>query len=256
MNPLIIYTVVIDDKYSSKYKVMADVLSHSISKNCKNVEHRIVNIPYSEIEYKLEKDKKQKNMLVKLTKYKELFDFHYMREGDEISNLCFMDADMVVLSDFSELLKYKFDALFTVRDIETHKYNTGFMILRTTDLTKLFFSDWIYYEDACYSNRDCLSEGNKPAYGFNQASLALAIKNYPDGRKKIKIKEVPCQKYNSCWGTWDKINNETKIIHVNGRCQKAIFEKGFSAPKFMETPVKIWKEYCKGFIDDLYRCTI
>lgn len=148
----------------------------------------------------------------------------------------FIDADTVILNDFSEVFDNPFDVCFTKRNKASSRlpFNSGVLFARS----KSFVQEWAMINRKMMHNKSLWRLYNRKYIGYNQASFGWMLENR---HMNYNIKSIPSYIYNNC-DPYDWLNNieEAKILHVKGELRKDLPYKA----KFAEA-VGIWEKYCK-----------
>ncbi len=111
--------------------------------------------------------------------------------------IAFMDCDMIVTGPvLKPLLEDDFDIGVTRRDMHAkYRYNGGTIFYQPTKAATAFLARWSQVNDMMYTDNKFHKPWHKKYAGINQASLGYMLE---EEAKKVRIKEFPTWKYNSC----------------------------------------------------------
>jgi hypothetical protein len=151
----------------------------------------------------------------KLEKWVEIID----NASDDI---LLMDCDMAILRDMGEAWKYDFDIAYTERYNAVCPMNGGVIYVRPNETTREFFRMLRDVNNAMYSDKDFHAPWLKKYAGMNQAAWGFLVECVDHGAKLLAL---PCVEWNCCDEDWDKINDQTRAIHVKGELRRACMRK-------------------------------
>ena len=214
-----IITVFFDYDIRNRYEKLARVLAHSAKMYCPNASFELIKLPKPTVKT-----------------YKRSFESNTIKINEWLrvlkntkENCIFMDADMVILRNISDIFDDKtFDVAYTIRD---GKYRTnlpmngGFVAIRNNKAGKEFLELWVkanskMYKDIVENHGRKLHNKWRSKYGgMNQAAFGYLIskKNYT-----ARLKSLLCSEWNSCIEHWQNINSFTRVIHIKSSLRNAI----------------------------------
>lgn len=139
--------------------------------------------------------------------------FNDLKNGEEV---VFLDGDIFIKSDFSEVFNQEFDIAYTIDQLgdfpeyieinELHSINTGVMFFRVNERTKKFFSYWKNICIEMYNDPIFLEKWMVKSYGLTQPSFLYSLEN-------INIKELRLPRFIYNCPPIDNFKN-MKICHI------------------------------------------
>jgi len=214
-------------------------LEHSIKKHCPNVTIKMIKLQTPKVHtYK----RCFESNTVKIDKWLEVL------KGTK-EDVIFMDADMMVLRDVTDLFNDKnHDVFYSKRDRKHLPMNGGFVGIRNNEAGIDFLEKWvkanrILYEDIVKNHGKTLHSKWRSRYGgMNQAAFGYMLSEM---KLKARLKPIPCYEWNACVEHWAKINASTRVVHIKGGLRRAVMSNRPAAvmlPK-MRKAVEIWRQY-------------
>jgi hypothetical protein len=206
-----IISVQFDYGNSHVYDILAKVLEYSIKKNCPKAALEMHRITAPKIRAA---KKCFDSNTVKIDLWLER-----MRATND--NIVFMDCDMLMLREISDVFNDDFDIGLTVNGTGSIPYNGGVVFVKNTPAAHAFIELWCDVNRYLYNHpAEHNIWRNKKGYaGMNQAALGclLETKKYD-----AKIKKYQCSEWNLCRNNWRKINTESRILHVKSELRRAV----------------------------------
>ena len=173
-------------------------------------------------------------------------------------NICFFDADMLVLKDIGSFFDKDFDILFTDKKEEIFPLNTG-VILTKGDAKKTFMKEWLNKTLEIINDEFLLKQAVSTDYPFggaDQMSFHQMVGyqrekeffNVDINGEKLKFVSVPCAVLNETRSI--DINNDMRIIHYKGGWQMIMLEgKGFTKSRSKKSSWSMYMLYLKIYKD-------
>lgn len=223
-----------------------------------------VNILYSDVKREVIEDIARKAFLVKrLTKYQgyqsklaipgKLNFWNTIVQESQSSNLVLLDADTLVIRDFTEFFNKDFDIGFTYKTEESENLdwplNTGVILVKRNERSLAFFEKWAEYTNAIVSEGKKIGLCQKNWGAIDQATMGMMLDTRDKNKysKMIKVGDVKCQGF-PC-----SILNETRcihlteayIVHYKGWFQKVLDSGGYNQyrpEKDCSCQFNLWKD--------------
>lgn len=173
------------------------------------------------------------------TAYCSLDTSNRILKSKELSVAC--DIDLMFLKSIEDIENYDFDIAITVRE-HKHYYNSGIWFFNPNDRSRKFVQRWIDEKLKVMNNTEKYKELILKHGGMNQASLSLAIDELKD---KVKIIELPCQEWNATQSEWEKVDKNTRVVHIKSNLRKYCLKKSKISEenKHLKDLVKKWRSY-------------
>ena len=128
------------------------------------------------------------------------------------------DVDLMFRKSIADIWDRDFDIAVTTRDHHA-KYNTGLWFFRPTEEARFFVKRWIELTEKFALNMESSSQGLKKWAGLDQYSLACTAA----ADKHVNLIELPCQEWNAEQTCWDKITEQTRVIHLKSQLRNELF---------------------------------
>lgn len=240
-----IISVVFEFDNHGKYEKMSKVLEHSIKKNCPSVDFELIKINPPKV-------KSSKRMYEANTVKLELWLEKLKQTKDDV---IFMDCDMMVLGDLQEAFDYKseWDVSYTFRDNKKYTalpMNAGIMFVRNNKRSVAFIEKWaevnaLMYKDIIENNGRTLHAKWRNIYaGMNQAAWGYLVE---ECEFDAKLRAIPCAKWNACGESWERVDDETKVVHIKSGLRTAVLSR---MPlnyiiKNVRKCTKIWRDFAR-----------
>jgi len=229
---MIFVTVQFDYSGNTVYARLLDTMIKSINRNCPSSKIEALKLQPPR-EHSVTRGMGSNNL--KLKKWVEILE-----KSDE-TEFIFIDCDMLVIKDPSDIFQKDFDVACTRRN--THYiYNGGVVFAKKNERTIAFFKRWQQIDEKMFRDYKFHAPWRLKYAGMNQASFGYMMEKEKFAAKMI---EVPCQIWNSCNDTWGRIDENTRIIHIKGGLRKAclgLMRVGGAHEKI----VALWRQYSGG----------
>lgn len=153
-------------------------------------------------------------------------------------NIAVADVDLMFTGDIRPIFSYDFDIAVTVRN---HRmlYNTGLWFARPSGKAKQFIRQWIDNTHRIYNNFsiDVVHRWG----GIDQQALAETIEQMPD----VNILQLPCRIWNAEQTCWNKVDSDTKVIHIKSGLRPLCLHDTAVPARFayLRNIIKEWKSY-------------
>jgi len=218
-----------------KYDILSRVLEYSIQKNCPDADLEMLRIPPP-------KGYPSKRCFaantLKIQKWVDIMNITN-------DNIVFLDCDMLVLRDISDIFEDDFDIGLTIRGTGSIPYNGGAVFVRNSQKAKDYMELWNEVNIHLYNNpKEHNYWRNKKGYaGMNQAALGCLMETK---KYQANVKKYPCAIWNLCRNHWNKITDESRILHIKSGLRKAVFARASSiiVAKYQKA-ISIWLQYAK-----------
>lgn len=228
-----IVSVQFDYGASKKYDILSQVLEYSIGINCPKADLEMLRI--SPPVGSPTKTCFAANTL-KLQKWLDI-----MEATDD--NIIFLDCDMLVLRDLSDVFNEDFDIGLTIKGTGSIPYNGGAVFVRNNTKAHDFIKLWNEVNIFLFNNRDEHNKwrNSKGYAGMNQAALGCLIETK---KYDAKVKEFQCAIWNLCKNNWMNINENSRILHVKSALRSAVFSQSSAVIKNKyKKAIETWTEY-------------
>jgi hypothetical protein len=237
-----IITVQFEFEENEKYETLLNVLKYSAKVNMPHVKFLDIRIPPPEV-----KQLPGYRMLISNT-YKLQKWVEELEKGNRGDKFVFLDADMLILNDFSEVFeKYKFDVAYTYRVSGRLPLNGGVMFARSTRKGKNFFKEYLEINNEMLNNVKFHLPWRKKYAGMNQAALGWMLE---ESRNNAKILALPCPMWNVCNEDWPNMLPDAYILHIKSRLRLMCLDQK-PPSRDIKYLVDIWKHYHKRMLDDM-----
>lgn len=139
---------VVFDYENTSYGKLAAVLEKSIKKNSPNSALKLLKIEAPEIT-----EEERTNRFCFRENTEKLKVWVEQLEECEDKEIIFIDCDMMVLGDVSEVFKWDFDIAATKRTKDMRiKYNGGVIFVKSNERSRRFFKEFKRINDLMYSD--------------------------------------------------------------------------------------------------------
>jgi hypothetical protein len=166
-------------------------------------------------------------------------------EKSEDKEICFIDCDMVVMRDPSEIFQKDFDIAYTVRKSRKPPVNGGVIFIKKNERSIQTIRKFKEINDAMYRNKGLHDVYRKKYAGMNQAAWGYLLEH---GGYDAKMIEIPCAIWNAVDEDWHAIDGNTKILHVKSVLRRACMEPHAPRERKLLKAWQIWQGYHKGKI--------
>lgn len=205
-----IISVVFDYYCQDKYKKLATVLEYSANKHCPDADFELVKIKAPVI--KTGKSKSFTSNTVKLEIWLDK-----LKSTDE--NVIFMDCDMLVLKDISDIFNHNFDIAYTKRTKARIPYNGGIVFVHNNENSIKFMEIWKDINNQMFNNRNFHNIWHKKYAGMNQSAFGYILENK---KYDANLKVLPCAVWNACNEDWHSIDEKTRVVHIKGGLRRSV----------------------------------
>lgn len=187
---------------------------------------------------------------MKMRLWKEII--HNRKIGEA---LCFLDSDILVYKNVTELIKGDYDLIYTWKP-EKYPINTGVIVVKNSEKIRKFFDLWHDENERIINDPVLLEEAlNKTGGGDQQALINLMD---TDGYDKdftrrfdfgdIKFKAVPCDLLNQTNSV--PINSGSYIFHYKAGWHPILLkEEGFTENRSVETSYEMYSYWINYYAD-------
>jgi lipopolysaccharide biosynthesis glycosyltransferase len=213
-----------------KYEKLAEVFEYSVKKNCPEADLELLKVKPPELKKKIRSKSFASNTL-KLKLWLKV-----LKNTDD--DVVFMDCDMIVLKDISDVFKNRFDIGYTKRTGSRIPYNGGVMFVKNTPEAIKFVELWKEINDKMYNDYSFHHTWRNKYAGMNQAAFGYIMET---GGYKAKLKSFSCDIWNSCVENWPKINDETRIVHIKGALRRSVLMNSSINSVRYRRAVIIWR---------------
>ena len=216
--PIDLYSVSFNkpnDNDRSTYNTFNKVLEHSLERNTKNINHKIVVDEWPTEYLNNHHSDLLGNYNVNAYKLKKMIEFIKESNADKI---ILSDCDVLFLDDIDEVYDKDFHIGITKHTNTPNNpyrwpYNGGVIFVKKSDLTEEFFDLFYNINLELINNPTKHRQYQKIYDGMNQAAMGCILEEH-NKNNKFNIQDIPCSKYNSCENDWPTLNPyTTKIIH-------------------------------------------
>ena len=150
----------------------------------------------------------------------KLYYWNKMFQDIEDGEYVLMDCDTLIVRDFSNLFKKKFDLGFTYRFPNSKfRVNAGVMFFRKNKQSSNFFEDW-YKKTLEVSDSDKKIHYHESRFGSVDQGILTEMLYIEDDYVESKSERIgemlimgfPCHYYNLS-EQWEKMNEHTAVVH-------------------------------------------
>jgi hypothetical protein len=219
----------------TKYKRLLDVLKYSAKINMPDAEFISLEIPAPEVDF-VPGHKMLMSNTVKLQKWVEQME--KSKRGDK---LAFLDADMLIMRDFSKVFKYRFDVAYTYRVSGYLPLNGGVMFAKPTKKAKDFFKKFLERNIYFLNHKKEHDEFRRIYAGMNQSAMGWMLER---SNHRANILGLPCPLWNVCNEDWHKMLSDAYILHIKSRLRLMCLGQKKVSEDIREV-VEIWQDYHK-----------
>jgi hypothetical protein len=209
-----IISVQFDYPGQNKYDKLAQVLEYSIKKNSPSADFELIKLKAPIIKRRI-KSKSFASNTIKMEYWLKA-----LKETDD--NVIFIDCDMIVLQDLSNVFNDDYDIGYTKRTGSRLPYNGGVVFVKNTTNATEFIELWNDVNKRMYNDWNFHSPWRNKYAGMNQAAFGYIMEKE---KFNAKLKQFSCAEMNACTEDWPKINKNTKIIHIKGALRRAAFNR-------------------------------
>lgn len=158
--------------------------------------------------------------------------------------LVLTDADMLVLGDLRPAFDEPFDIGWTHRPGRI-PVNSGVVYVRCNSRSRALMDAWVERDRQVMDERLARGDGNVKGACANQAAfLSLMIDHTAE--QLCTTRGLPCRIWNCVDQTWDKFNENTRVLHVKGRLRDLVLGRKVideSDDANMRRMVSLWHIY-------------
>lgn len=134
-------------------------------------------------------------------------------DGEQV---CFIDADCLILGDLAPAFDDPYDVAYTVRPGRI-PFNSGVVFVRVNERSREFFRHWVNFNLRIVKNEGLSLADLREFAGGNQWAMADCFKLVEAGKLDCQLKKLPCRIWNCEQETWSEFDeDETRILHVKG----------------------------------------
>ena len=195
---------------------------------------------------------------IKRISSKTLF-WNYAAQTYPHDNICFLDADTLIIKNISDFFDKDFDIIFTYKD-DQFPLNTGVMLCKGNKYP-FFFQKWEEDTFRIINDPESFEKANSPEYqygGSDQMSFFELLGYNPNQREyvitineqKLYFLGLPCEILNEVYSR--SISKSTHIIHYKGGWQPVILEgRNFTGYRTKSASWQMYMLYLKTFLKSL-----
>jgi hypothetical protein len=199
-----------------------------------------------------------------LTSQKTYFWHKAMHHLTVNDNIAFLDSDMLVHKDFTEVFSSDFEVGYLEKDFDSlFRLNGGSIFVKDIEKGKVFFDQWLAECNKYAGCGDHEKEEIENNYGgLDQYALYKTINLLSPS---IKLKNLPATVYN-LHGDWSRFDPEkTCIVHYKSSWYKLLFDHDTSYIRLLskygwewegcekwEAVWLLWRQYYAQWIDFIF----
>jgi hypothetical protein len=216
-----------------KYETLLNVLKYSAKVNMPKAKFVDLRLDAPEVE-EVPGYKMLISNTYKLEKWIE--EINKCKDGDYIA---LVDADMLILRDFSRVFNYRFDVAYTYRTSGYLPLNGGVIFVKVNDLSKDFFNKFYRINLHFLKNKKEHDKYRKIYAGMNQAAFGWMLEesNHP-----AHVLALPCPIWNVCNEDWKNMDESAYILHIKSKLRLMCFNQKRPTPD-VERLVDLWQGY-------------